>query len=380
MNSSFVTHLSKQDIIKNGSIFTPKFIVKKVKDLVSPYINQNCTVIDFGAGYGAFLEEFNQLDCFKLIATEIDNFSYQYLKQQFPNIDVRLENSLLNIYQKDYTDKVIVVIGNPPYNDTTSQYKKGEKGHEEVDQQVYARDLGISFLKMYCEINAKYICVLHPLSYLIKKANFNSLKQFKDKYKLLKAVIFSSKLFESINKTNIEFPVVIALYKKEDIGMTYEYISNFNFEILGSLKTFSINNFNTIDGIIDKYPTKDKLETDLQFYTIRDINALRRNKTFLTGKCSNGIKVTQENLYLYGWLDYFKINFNPNDYFLYGNLSPLLPSIYLDKKFKDEIEKYIINENNIVKDYAIQHNWNIVSKLNQDYDSDYLKSIISSLV
>ena len=81
MNSSFVIHLSKQDIIKNGSIFTPKLIVEKAKELVSPYINSNTTIIDFGAGYGAFLEEFIKLNYYKMIATEIDDFSYQYLKQ-----------------------------------------------------------------------------------------------------------------------------------------------------------------------------------------------------------------------------------------------------------------------------------------------------------
>lgn len=167
MNSSVVRHLSKADIIKNGSIFTPKEIVNRVKDLVSPYIDQDSTVIDFGSGYGAFLEEFEKLRCYKLVATEIDDFSYSYLKENFKNVDVSHENSLLNIKDKNYTDKRIIVIGNPPYNDTTSQYKKGEKGKELVDPQVYARDLGISFLKMYSEINAEAICVLHPLSYLI---------------------------------------------------------------------------------------------------------------------------------------------------------------------------------------------------------------------
>lgn len=379
MNSSVVRHLSKADIIKNGSIFTPKEIVNRVKDLVSPYIDQDSTVIDFGSGYGAFLEEFEKPHCCKLIATEIDDFSYSYLKETFKVTDVRHENSLLNIKDKDYTDKRIIVIGNPPYNDTTSQYKKGEKGKELVDPQVYARDLGISFLKMYSEINAETICVLHPLSYLIKRANFNSLKQFKNNYKLVRSIIFSSKLFESINKTNIEFPVVIALYQRDEAGMTYEYIKSFNFEILGSDKIFCLNNFHTIDSIVDKYPSKDKSDTDLQFYTIRDINALRRNTTFLTGRCANGVKVNEDDLYLYGWLDFFKRHFQPKDYFLYENLSPLLPVNYTDEKFKDEVEKYIVNNNDIVKEYVIKNGWQVSSKINKTCNLDYLKAIVNSL-
>lgn len=213
-----------------------------------------------------------------------------------------------------------------------------------------------------------------------KKANFNSLKQFKDNYKLVRSIIFSSKLFESINKTNIEFPVVIALYQRDEAGMTYEYIKSFNFEILGSNKIFCLNNFHTVDGIVDKYTSKDKKDTDLQFYTIRDINALRRNTTFLTGRCANGVKVIEDDLYFYGWLDLFKRYFQPKDYFLYGNLNPLLPVNYTDEKFKGEVEKYIANNNDIVKEYVIKNEWQVSSKISETCNLDYLKAIVNSLI
>lgn len=285
-----------------------------------------------------------------------------------------------NITREKYSDAKIVVIGNPPYNDTTSQYKKGLKGHEEMDENVYARDIGISFLKMYSAIKSDYICVLHPLSYLIKKSNFNSLDFFKDNYKLERGIIFSSKLFETINKSNIEFPVIIAFYKKCNSGMNYEYIKEFNFEILNSRSTFKLSNFKTIDGIIEKYPTKNKSSEDLQFYTIRDINALKRNKTFLTGFCSNGIKIHQKNIYLYSWLDFFKQNFKPRDYYLYGNLSPLIPKEYNLDKFAKELLIYIVNNNKVVHDYVIEHNWNIKKYIGQQFDFEYLISLLNSCI
>ena len=380
MKTSAVSHLTKENIIKNGSIFTPEYIVLKVKEIISPYIDENTTIIDFGAGYGAFIKEFCKLTFKNIIATEVDDFSYKYLKNTFTNVDVRYENSLQNISRGKYSDSKIVVIGNPPYNDITSQYKKGQKGHEEMDEKVYARDLGISFLKMYSVIESDYICVLHPLSYLIKKSNFNSLRFFKDNYKLERGIIFSSKLFETINKSNIEFPVIIAFYKKCNSGMNYEYIKDFNFEILNSKSTFKLNNFKTIDGIIEKYPTKNKTDIDLQFYTIRDINALKRNKTFLTGFCSNGIKVDSDNIYLYSWLDFFKQYFKPNDYYLYGNLSPLMPKEYDPNKFIKELLIYIVNNNEIVRDYVIKHNWDIKDYIGHQYDFNYLISLLNSCI
>ena len=365
--------------MKNGSIFTPEKIVSIVAKLVSPYITPETTIIDFGAGYGAFEEVFQGIECGKLIATEFDSFSCDYLKKNFPNVDVRYENSLIDIHPGKYGDSRIAVIGNPPYNDVTSQYRKGQKGSEVADETVHARDMGISFLKLYAEIKADVICVLHPLSYLIKKTNFLSTKQFRENYRLTDAVIFSSSEFESIDKANISFPVVAALYLRDSEGMSYDYISDFSFHILGSSKTYRLANFKTIDGVIRKYPTKDKNDSDLQFYTIRDINALKRNKTFLVGHCNNGVEVDMDQLYLYAWLDYFKNNFEPEDYYLYGNLSPLLPNDYNSTRFKDELEKYIVNENPVVKSFAESTKSPLLSKIGQKYDKKYLKSLVDSI-
>lgn len=352
IDSSSIKHLSKEDIIKNGSIFTPQYLVDIVSTLLEKYINQNTVIGDFGSGYGAFLQQFMNKGkrCF---ATDYDEISCKLLKQEYPTIDVYHENSLLNINRNKYClsdEDELVIVGNPPYNDVTSQYKKGEKGSIVCDDVVFSRDLGVSFLKAYDNLNAKYICILHPLAYLIKKNNFNSLGSFKDRYRLVDAVIFSSQCFESIKKTNAEFPVVAALYERNLSGMNMNFIENFEFKIYKSFKKFSLLNINTIDKKVEKYPKKNR-HTGLQFYTLRDINALMRNATFVDGDIPNGVEVSLDKLYQYGWILFFKNNFNPKENrFLYGNLSPLYPT-EISEEFKCAASFYAFNNNALVKKY-----------------------------
>lgn len=380
---SINTHLSKEDIIKNGSIFTPDYIVDLIVNQIKDKLNNNSVVIDFGAGYGAFCSAFLNLPHKRIIATDCDKTSIDFIKQEHQGVETILENSLLNINRNKYGEDndELVVIGNPPYNDVTSQYQKGKKGSFDMDKDVSARDLGISFLKMYEKINAKYICVLHPLSYLCKKNNFKSLEAFKDHYKIISGVLFSSKHFESIKNSNAEFPVIAALYERNNSGMTFEDVLNHSFPVFGSNKTFKISSFKTIDGIVNKYPSKDKKDTDLQFYTLRDINALKRNKTFLVGKCTNGIKVNKENLYLYAWLDLFKNYFDAGEYqYLFGNLSPLLSDKVFNEDFKDKLIAYILKENNVVNKFYKENDVEFYTKyISVEYNKKELINECTSL-
>ena len=373
IDSANIKHLSKEDMIKNGSIFTPQYLVEIVSTLLDKYITQNSVIGDFGSGYGAFLQQFTKKGkrCF---ATDCDEISCNLLRLEYPSVDVYYENSLVNINRDKYglDDKdELIVVGNPPYNDVTSQYKKGEKGFVVCDDDVFARDLGVSFLKTYDKLNAKYICVLHPLAYLIKKNNFNSLGSFKNDYRLVDAVIFSSQCFESIKKTNAEFPVVVALYERNYLGMNMNFIERFEFKIFKSNKKFSLWNINTIDKKVEKYPKKDR-HNGLQFYTMRDINALMRNTTFVEGNIPNGVEVPLDKLYQYGWILFFKNNFNPKENkFLYGNLSPLYP-IEINEEFKNAAAFYAFNNNILVrkyyskgaieKEYGIEHETSIINR------------------
>lgn len=361
-------HLTKAEIIKNGSIYTGPELVNLVFSQISQYIREDSVIADMGSGYGAFIEKFKNYG--KLIfGTEYDELSYKLLIEEYPSIKFYHENSLLNVSRAKYglsqLDKLIIV-GNPPYNDTTSIFKKGEKGELVCDTDLISRDFGISFLKAYNKLNADYVCVLHPLAYLIKKQNFNSLGAFKENYKLIDAIIFSSKEFESIKKSNSDFPVVSALYKRDNNGMDYSYIQQFDFNVYKCKSKFILKNIMTIDGIVNKYPKKEKKnkcpvdlcsqqlysETKLQFYTLRDMNALYRNTSFLEGPIPNGVDITLDNLYQYAWLYFLKINFNPaENKFLFGNLSPLYTNKLKCDTFKNQVVSYAYNNCELIKKF-----------------------------
>ncbi len=373
VKQSMNTHLSREEIIKRGSVYTGPELVDLVFNQVNEYIDKDSIIGDFGAGYGAFIERFKNSGK-KCFGTEIDDLSYALLINKYPDIDIYHENSLLQVNREKYglneNDKLIIV-GNPPYNDTTSIFKKGEKGELVCDSDIISRDFGISFLKAYNKLNAEYVCVLHPLAYLIKKRNFNSLGDFKNNYKLVSATIFSSKEFESIKKTNLDFPVVSALYKREKKGMNYEYIQNFKFNIYKGTGKFVLSNILTIDGYVRKYPTNhkakptnyefnlfgekqknDNFNSCLQFYTLRDMNALLRNAGFVEGIIPNGIDVSLENLYQYSWLFFLKSNFNPKEFkFLYGNLSPLYTSKIKSESFRSCVVWYAFNNCELIRKY-----------------------------
>jgi hypothetical protein len=118
--------------------------------------------------------------------------------------DVGLDNSLANVNRAKYgleNDDRLVVVGNPPYNDVTSLNKKRGSNSKEslnitMDDAVRSNDLGIAFLKAFDVLEADVVCVLHPLSYLIKESNFKSkIAPFVKNYRLERGVFFSSAEF-----------------------------------------------------------------------------------------------------------------------------------------------------------------------------------------
>jgi len=189
------------------------------------------------------------------------------------------------------------------------------------------------------------------LSYLIKEANFKRLKIFKDNYKLIKGVIFSSALFYGTGTA--KFPVIVSLYEKNNIGMNFDYIKNFKFNILNSEQTFILSNFTTTDGYINKYPPRKndihESPIGLYYYSFRDLNSLKKNASFLNKKHPNGIVVTLENFYKYAYLYTLKKLFNPENAWLYGNLSPLVDIEVLEQNKKIYV-LYAIKTNKIFKE------------------------------
>ena len=340
-------HLSSSEQIKRGSFYTPKEIVDTVHNLIELYKSQdNPVIFDNSAGTGAFIKK-EKAVTYK--AAESDSKAVQLLKKKLPAKNIFVGNSLSNVHRAKYNISpadFLIQVGNPPYNDTTSAYRNGQKGKNICDKDLFDRDLGISFLRSYSKLQANVVCILHPLSYLIKESNFKRLKIFAQNYKLKKGVLFSSAVFKNLSSTG--FPIVIALYEKNFQGMSYEDIQKFKFSILDGKQSFVLKNYENTDSFIRKYPPKktDSPISDigLYYYTFRDINSLMRNRAFHTQRLANSIVVSMNDLYKYAYLFAFKKLFRPVDMWIYGNLSPLGNLNLVEKNKKLFIKYMLISE------------------------------------
>jgi len=350
-------HLTRSEKIKLGGYYTPKKIVNKVYHFIEPYLLNNkkdIIIFDSTAGCGAFLTDIKEKG-FDYRAADFDSQACSFLKQYLDKSKVFHTNSLFNVSRKKYkipSTAFLIVIGNPPYNDTTSEFKKGDKGKNICDKDLFDRDLGISFLKSYNKLKANVVCILHPLSYLIKEANFKRLYDFKDNYKLIKGEIFPSSLFYGTSSVNA-FPILVALYERNTEGMTFDYIKHFQFNVLDMEKKFVLSSYNTTDGYINKYPPRkyDIQESPIGLYynTFRDFNSLKRNTAFMINQNSNGIVVTLENFYKYAYLYALKNLFKPENAWLYGNLSPLVNIDDLENNKKLYV-LYALKTNRVLKE------------------------------
>ena len=316
-------HLNFEDTVNQGSYYTPPEFV----DLVYKFISKNVqdwekyTILDTSCGYGNFLRE-------NSIGADIDKKAIEVAKKHTKNCKFFNHDSLKDVgrnqYELNEKDKLIIV-GNPPYNDTTSIVRKKMK--TEIctpDSDLKHRDIGISFLRSYNKLNPDYICVLHPLSYLIKETNFKSLKDFKDNYKLIDGVIIGSFEFELTSKKSA-FPIIIALYKKDENGMNYDYILNYTFKTKDN-KKLQFKNYDRLGKYIKKYPNQKTMpleRTVALFWTMRDINALKRSQTFSKKESYNSIRVNKESLSLYCYADIFK-DFAEHIPYYFGNFDIMI--------------------------------------------------------
>lgn len=281
-------HLNYQQKINNGSFYTPLELVNYVWEFITPRLIKNIVVLDTSAGKGSFFLNRENKDLL-LIAGDNDKLAIDYLKENLPHLKIIQKNALNNLKRADYSiseKQKLIIIGNPPYNDLTSlkarkikeMWKHSAKQNSPnslvVDPQIKSRDLGISFLRSYYHLKADYVCVLHPLSYLIKETNFNLLKEFKDNYRLLKSLVVDSKKFADAKGTS--FPIAVSLYQLDKKGMSYEYIKNFAFQ-LEDKRQFSLNSFQFLTELVNKYPKKtfsNEYLNNLFFFTFRDINSI----------------------------------------------------------------------------------------------------------
>lgn len=318
-------HLDSINKIILGSFYTPRFYVTLAKKWMQKHSIIDYTVLDTSAGYGAFFEIEKDFPASKFIANDIDIVAIQTLKQNFPLVVAYNKNALCNITRDmfDITEKEkLIIVGNPPYNDVTSQIRKRikSKTNLQVDKSVKSRDLGLCFVKSYNILKADYALILHPLSYLIKEANFNRAKSFFSNYIIKEHIVFSSSRFEGTSLLS-SFPIIMALYKRcENNGLTYKNIFNMTF-CTEEKSSFCLAKRDYIGNYIPKYPNKGRYTPDIMFYTMRDINALKRSRTFIKEDTANAIHIKPELLPYYCYVDCFKeyIKQNSIPYFM-GNL------------------------------------------------------------
>ena len=334
-------HLKQKEKINLGAFYTPKNYVHIVWKSIYRFIDENTVVLDSSCGYGNFFDiEIDKTP--HTIANDIDDIACNVLKNNFTNTKIFNKNALKNISREMFEigdDKKLIIIGNPPYNDVTSIIRKSiKKKSISIDDDIKMRDYGMSFLLSYAKLKADIICVLHPLSYLIKRANFNLIKDFTIDYRLIDSTIIDSKTFKETSK-GISFPIVIALYQRDSLGMDYEYIKNFEFKTIDN-RVFKLNQFDYISNHIRKYPLTNRLpqKDDILFWMMRDLNALKRNKTFVEKFSSNTIIIDKQKLDYYLYVDVIK-RYSKNIPYYFGNLD-----VIIDDELFVKYKKYFIQD------------------------------------
>ena len=331
-------HLAYESRVNLGSYYTPAEIVGTAWEMIAPYVCSQTTVIDSACGYGDFLRNCGQSTT---IGCDIDETAIDVAKENSDRVRFFQTNALHNVSRAKFgipEKSYLIVVGNPPYNDKTSLIRHSIKSVDfEIDDDLACRDLGISFLRSYNKLEADLICVLHPLSYLIKPTNFRLLKEFTANYRLIDGLLISSGEFPESAK-HTPFPIVLALYQRDAQGTTYNFIRSFRFRIAGknnktraapikpqrgamSIGGFCLGDFDYIAGYVDKYPKKKNRLTDhdsLFFWTMRDINALKRNRTFVEKYSANTIVIDKRKLDYYAYVDVFKRNLHRLPFY-FGN-------------------------------------------------------------
>lgn len=347
------SHLGYEDTINYGGYYTPDNIVSIVYNMLRRNIGNlgEFIIADTSCGYGNFLIMPNS------IGADCDEIAIKEARNNVHNCRFFHHNSLRNVGRGQYGSddfQKLIIVGNPPYNDTTSIIRNEIKRENcEIDSDLKHRDLGVSFLLSYDKLAADYVCVLHPLSYLIKKANFESLGNFKNNYDLIDNLVISSGEFSATSKST-QFPIVIALYKRGK-GMNYNSICNHVFKTKDN-KQFKIGQFDKLSNYITKYPNKWENDFVAHFWTMRDINALKRTRTFIENEVYNSIRVPRDKLAFYCYADVFK-EYIPHIPYYFGN-SDIMIDYPAFEKLKDAFVR-----KNLCKYEFLQH-------LATDYKTD----------
>lgn len=316
-------HLSHTQAISQGSYYTPPRFVDIARDWIAPLTSTQFTVFDPSCGYGAFLDLEVSFDSCHLIGNDIDAAAVAIARKEYPKGRFFVYNLFTHFSRSDFgiaPDERLIIVGNPPYNDTTSLIRHTTKKKYQINEDplVRSRDLGLSSLLCYSYLKPDYCLIIHPLSYLVKKANFNVAKRFFENYSLIKSIIFSSQEFTETSKIS-GFPVIMGLYKRTPrSGMIYGNILTSEFKTIEGL-SFRLSDSDYVCDYVDKYPSNKRYSPEILFYTMRDINALNRSRTFMKNRTAASIDVDPTKLSYYCYIDCFR-RFARTEYYM-GNLN-----------------------------------------------------------
>lgn len=309
-----------------GAFYTPPLLAELIKEMLQPTLDalNDPVVFDSAAGLGGILGAFDE---YTVVAADVDAKIVAALGDM-GYVNVHYGNSLKTVSRTAYgieeTADLVIAL-NPPFSGAC-----GCEMMNEADGGVVTKDLGMSFLLAAAKLKPEAICVLHPLSFLSKRTNFEQLEPLASNYKLLKGVVVSSADFEpSLGKT--PFPVVAALYVPG--SMTFADIGEFAFDIYeqqrGSMmdtgKRLILNAIKTTDEFIRKYPPKKGMDhvSDIGIYqyNFRDANFVIAKGALSCSLTDSSIPVRYHQLGLYSYINCFKRHFGVH--FVFGNFSPL---------------------------------------------------------
>ena len=146
-------HLGVVGRVNLGSFYTPARYVRMVGGwLIQWGVGPGWTITDLSCGYGAFFElsDVAGLSGCRYVGNDIDLVAVEKARTYFPQVEFRNRNALIDVSRENFgfkDDECIVVVGNPPYNDVTSQINQNIKSSAlPIDQDLRTRDLGMSSL------------------------------------------------------------------------------------------------------------------------------------------------------------------------------------------------------------------------------------------
>lgn len=332
------THLTFSQKTNLGSFYTPSALVARIYKMLSPWLEDCDVLLDSSCGYGAFFEQpFPQNDIRK-IGGDIDAEALSVAQDRFSDVSFFNINALENVSRELYgisPRERLVIVGNPPYNDITSRVKQHLKTSlpTPMDDDIRTRDFGISFLLSFEKLDADFVAVLHPLSYLIKESNFKLLAPFMRRYSLCETLVVNSLEFSDTMKGS-GFPIVLAVYKKSAAGTSYQEIVRRKFRTIEG-RVFSVSDFDYVCRYIPKYPARFSRNhagapNRYRFFTMRDINALKRSRTFIAEDSANTIIIPDGKLEYFCYVDIFK-DFCATLPYFFGNFNVMFNRAEFEK-------------------------------------------------